>query len=202
MVLCLLSPACSRASDNPVVDFVPDGDTVVLNDGRTVRYQGIDAPETAHEGRPAQPFAREALELNRELVLHGEVVLEIGSDEKDRYGRTLALVYLPDGTFVNGEMVRRGLSWCLYFEEAGRANHRLLELQRDAMSAGRGVWRNLKGDGRLYVGNRNSRRFHTPDCPSARRMSKRNAVPFQGLREAFWAGHSPGGRCLDNWQGE
>lgn len=44
------------AQTEALVHAVTDGDTVVLEGGRRVRYLGIDAPEVAHEGKPGDPF--------------------------------------------------------------------------------------------------------------------------------------------------
>lgn len=77
------------------VERVVDGDTLIVDlDGeRTrVRVLGIDAPELARDGRPAEPCAEEAEVRAREIVGSGGVTL-IGdeSQEKyDQYGRLLA----------------------------------------------------------------------------------------------------------------
>ena len=48
--------------ETAIVSQVVDGDTVVLEDGRTVRYLGIDTPEAG------EPYSVEATEKNREFV--------------------------------------------------------------------------------------------------------------------------------------
>ena len=71
------------------VKWVIDGDTILLEDGRKVRYAGIDTPER-HE-----PFYRKATRRNIELV-KGKVVRLVICKQKprDRFGRTLAWVYV------------------------------------------------------------------------------------------------------------
>jgi len=90
------------------VQRVIDGDTVVLANGDRIRYIGINTPELHHPQKGAEYYAKEALNFNKELVLGKPVRLEFDKERFDRYGRTLAYVYLEDGTFVNKELVKRG----------------------------------------------------------------------------------------------
>ncbi|MHC4914114.1 MAG: thermonuclease family protein [Planctomycetota bacterium] len=95
------------------VAHVVDGDTLRLAGGERVRLAGIDAPEM-REGKPGrsgpfpEPGAVEATEALRSMAENETVrVIRLG---EDRYGRTLAKIYLSDGTDVGGELVRRGLA--------------------------------------------------------------------------------------------
>lgn len=45
-----------------------------------------------------------------------------------------------------------------------------------------------------YIGNRNSQKFHTPDCPNL--PAEKNQVPFDSYQEAVAAGYTPCGNCL------
>src|SRR5690606_18046200 len=75
-----------------VVASVTDGDTVVLADGRRLRYIGIDTPETTGEC-----YASEASARNAELVLGKTVYFEKDVSEFDPFERLLRYVYLADG---------------------------------------------------------------------------------------------------------
>lgn len=90
------------------VKRVIDGDTIELEDGRKVRYIGINTPESVDPRRSAQCFGAEASAFNRELVEGKAVRLEKDVSETDKYGRLLRFVYLPDGTFVNERLVSEG----------------------------------------------------------------------------------------------
>lgn len=95
------------------VERVIDGDTLTVSSGwkrQTLRLCGIDAPEKE------QPLGKEATEKLRSLVsgTRGEVI--VMPIEKDRYGRTVAEVFVKkpnsqEETFVNGEMVRSGMAY-------------------------------------------------------------------------------------------
>jgi endonuclease YncB( thermonuclease family) len=116
----------------PRVARVLDGDSVVLSDGRQVRYLGINSPEVD------QPFSDEARALNRRLVEGKDVRLELDGQPTDRYGRTLAYVYVGD-QFINGEVVRAGLAHLLVFHPL-RHYDTLVARQREAREASRGMW--------------------------------------------------------------
>ena len=115
---------------------VADGDTLtVFNaEGRTtkVRLYGIDCPESRQRG------GQEAGALTRELALFSEVRLE--TMDTDRYGRSVAVVYLSDGRILNEELLRQGQAW-LY--TAYCADPRCLAwkaLERTARAEKKGLW--------------------------------------------------------------
>ena len=95
---------------------VADGDTLTVGSRgkkEKLRLCGIDAPEVAHGSKPGQPFGNEATEKLRSLVggVGNEVI--VMPIEKDRYGRTVAEVFVKtpnseEETFVNGELVAAG----------------------------------------------------------------------------------------------
>ena len=91
-----------------VVQHVIDGDTFVLDDGRHVRMLGIDAPEAGFGNKPREDFSAEATDWLRERIEGREVALRIDYPKTDRYGRTLAWVFEPDGTLVNQQMLSAG----------------------------------------------------------------------------------------------
>ncbi|GEM_PF-1357125 len=125
-----------------VVDVV-DGDTIrVRLDGGiyTVRYIGIDCPETRDPNRPVEWMGPEAAEANRRLVEGQIVYLEKDISETDRYGRLLRYVFLADGTFVNAELVRLGYAVVATYPPDVRYQSLFLALEREAREAGRGLW--------------------------------------------------------------
>jgi len=181
------------------VRWVADGDTIILKDGRRVRYIGIDTPEVAHEDRRAEPMGEAAKSFNRKLVWGRRIRLEMDRDRKDRYGRILAYVYRDDGLFINAELLRYGFAHVLYrlpnIEKAGE----LLAVQRDAMGQGRGIWRQIRKNEQpehAYLGNRRSKRFHVHDCPRGNRMSAKNRIWLKNQWAAFWKGYAPARGCI------
>ncbi|MBW2321013.1 MAG: thermonuclease family protein, partial [Deltaproteobacteria bacterium] len=114
------------------VKWVNDGDTIVLADGRHVRYIGINSPEIDHENNKAELFGYEAKKYNKTLVLSKMVRLEFDKETHDRYGRTLAYVFLGNGVFVNNAMIEQGYAYCLSRRPNIKYDQVLLRSQRDA----------------------------------------------------------------------
>lgn len=125
-----------------------DGDTLELDHtasprlehGERVRLIGVDTPETVHPQRAVEHFGREATAFTRSLAEGRRVRLEFDpAAGRDPYGRTLAYVYLEDGTFLNAEIIRQGYG----FAET-RWPHAYLEefrgLEREARDNRRGLW--------------------------------------------------------------
>lgn len=184
--------AQARALEVTVVRVI-DGDTVVLSDGRRLRYAGIDAPELYREGGPPEPLAREAWLENRRLVEGRRLRFEPAARSQDRYGRLLGYLFLPDGRLVSEVLVLKGLAFACFYPGAARYRDRLLAAQRKALAAGRGIFGLLRDTDPYYVGNRASRRFHRPNCPNARPI--RRKILFRSLREALYAGYCPARGC-------
>ena len=139
----------SGPGEDATVTRVYDGDTIeALVSGRSekIRYIGIDTPEM-DDPRPAVlEMAREAAGANRELVGGRTVRLELDVQERDRYGRLLAYVWLAD-TLVNEWLVREGYAAASSFPPNLRHQDRLDEAEREASRADRRLW-----DGRLAAG--------------------------------------------------
>jgi len=89
------------------VTRVIDGDTLVLDGGERVRLIGVDTPETVHPQKPVEYFGKEASEFTRRTAEGRRVRLEYdqGTGRQDRYGRTLAYVYLEDGQLLNLKII-------------------------------------------------------------------------------------------------
>ncbi len=119
----------------PVVTRVIDGDTVELQDGRKVRYIGIDAPEiNKHDC-----FATEAKMENARLVLNRSVRLERDVTNTDRFGRLLRYVYVGD-TFVNLALIADGFAQVLTYPPDVRFNEQFRTATAEARTAKRGQW--------------------------------------------------------------
>ncbi|MFP4143985.1 MAG: thermonuclease family protein [Phycisphaeraceae bacterium] len=126
-----------RVIDGDTLDVAaPDGD-----DPHTrIRLWGVDTPEKALFGDPAEPFADEATELTRRLTLGREVTLRLEEDRlRGHYGRLLAHVELPDGTLLGRRLVAAGLA-----ESDERWKHSHLEafeqVEARVRKENRGIW--------------------------------------------------------------
>lgn len=127
------------------VDYVIDGDTLIIErDGRreTIRLIGIDSPETGDGRRALGCFGREARVEARRL-LNGQRVrfaIDPSQDERDRYDRLLAYVWLADGTFINQAMVENGYAFEYTYDLPYRYQREFRAAEVRARETGAGLW--------------------------------------------------------------
>ncbi len=131
---------------------VVDGDTLDVGapDERRgypstrVRLWGVDTPETVKPDTAPQHFGPEAAAFTRELCADRTVRLELDPrNTRDRYGRLLAYVHLPDGRMLNRLLVAQGYAYAdPRFDHRCRAEFR--SLQRAAIKDGRGLWKDAR----------------------------------------------------------
>ena len=133
-VLLLLPLACRQPSDAVTVVRVIDGDTIVIEGGYHVRYNGIDSPESD------EFFYSEAKQMNADLIAGKRVRLESDITDKDKYGRLLRYVYVDD-TFINAEMVRQGCAWSTAYPPDVKYQVYFEAMEKEARQLKRGLWK-------------------------------------------------------------
>ena len=125
---------------------VIDGDTIEVDRGRgpeSVRYIGIDTPETVDPRRPVEWMGTEASDANRALVGGRDVVLEVDVSETDQFGRLLRYVWVSDGgdwLLVNLALVAAGFAQVSTFPPDVTYVDLYLAAQDEARTAERGLW--------------------------------------------------------------
>lgn len=129
----------SSALQSYTITRIIDGDTVELDTGETVRYIGIDTPETRDPRRGVECYGPEASKKNQELVLNREVKLEKDVSETDRYGRLLRYVYL-DGQLINETLVREGFALAADFPPDVKYSKNFHTAQNLAQQEEKGLW--------------------------------------------------------------
>ena len=118
---------------------VTDGDTLRLGELGPVRLIGIDTPEV-YGG--VECFGREASNFAKRLLPLGtRVRYRVGAEERDRYGRLLAYVWLPGGRMLNRVMVDKGYAQQLTIPPNVQFAHVFRAGARAARRAGLGLWR-------------------------------------------------------------
>jgi len=115
------------------VKQVYDGDSVLLEDGRRVRYLGINSPEYQ------EPYYLKAKRFNESLVLNREIRLEFDQEKLDSYGRLLAYVYV-ENQMVNARLVQEGLAHAFFIGPGRKHNAMLLQTQEKAKQRKAGIW--------------------------------------------------------------
>ncbi len=150
LLLCLLLSSTAHAGSFSVVGqsrwvtvaSVFDGDTFRTNAGEKVRLLGINCPEVAHDRQAAQPFGNEAKRRLVSLIAGKTVRLLLDADKKDKYGRTLAHVYLSNGAWINENLLSEGLAYVYTFMPNHRGTEQLLKAERLARNNMAGIWKN------------------------------------------------------------
>lgn len=126
------SPSPPAEEETSRVTSVIDGDTIKLETGESVRYIGIDAPESGC-------FAKESTSKNKELVEGKEVRLEKDVSETDKYGRLLRYVYV-DNLFINDYLVREGYAQTSTYPPDVKYQAQFREAEQEARENNRGLW--------------------------------------------------------------
>lgn len=142
--LSVSAPACEAPQDRPServrVASVHDGDSLRLDDDRRVRLIGVNAPELARDGAPAEPLAEKAARFLRQAVAGEPVTLVYGTERKDHYGRTLAHVYDAEGRNLEAALLAKGLAFHIAVAPNTRLADCLAGIEARAREAELGVW--------------------------------------------------------------
>ena len=141
----------SKKADNSkiekaIVSRVIDGDTVVLDDGRTIRYLNADTPETKKPNTVVQCYGLEASSYNKNLVEGKNVLLLADKENEDKYGRDLRFVFLEGKNTdniensVNAALVKSGYARSMIVKPNNTYETLFQKLQYDAQTQKIGLW--------------------------------------------------------------
>lgn len=134
------------AGRSGTVTRVVDGDTVeVTADGGgevTVRVLGIDTPETKDPRRPVQCWGPQASQFATDTLLDRPVRLvgDPTQGSRDRYGRLLAYLYLPDGSNFSVLAAAAGAARAYVYDVPDTAHPAITAAADEARTARRGLW--------------------------------------------------------------
>lgn len=149
VVFASVAQNCSTRhyQETVTADYVYDGDTVHLLDGRKVRLIGINTPEHGQKGKADEPFYRAAKIQLQQIIneTHGKLKLLYGIEKHDRYQRLLAHIYTPQGTNISAVLLEKGLGYSI----AIPPNIKFLACYQDAETKAkkhkRGLWNHSFG---------------------------------------------------------
>lgn len=162
----------AKFKDAILVQKVIDGDTIALADGRRVRLIGIDTPESRKNEKAKRDSLRSQTDLDTivkmglkakqaltDLVANRMVNLEYDVTKKDKYGRTLAYVYLVQPSdeiaylpfekiyqdknkqvFVNATMIQNGFAQPMTYPPNVKYADTFKDLFEEARQHKRGLW--------------------------------------------------------------
>lgn len=124
------------------VERFVDGDTFILTGGTRIRLIGANTPETVKKNSPVEPFGPEASRFTREMITRNGNRVRIAYDGTpvDRYGRTLALVWVGD-ELLNERLIREGLATAeLQYGYSREMKDRFQAAEDLAKREKRGIW--------------------------------------------------------------
>jgi micrococcal nuclease len=147
--LCLIFPLgvaaeCGLPTGESVkVARVSDGDTLKLQDGRSVRVLGINAPEITHGKNLGQPLGRESRVAAQAFIdaAQGRVRLGFEQETRDHYGRLLAHVYDMRGRSLAVAQLRAGMAMQIAVPPNTAQRQCLLSVEREVRKKPLGLWR-------------------------------------------------------------
>jgi micrococcal nuclease len=136
----------------PVLRVV-DGDTIVVSvngKNETVRLIGINTPETVDPRKTVECFGREASGRAQALLQNASVILEADptQGDRDKYGRLLRYIFLPDGTNVNELMIEEGYAYEYTYATPYAYQEEFQTAQKAAMVQKKGLWNEATCNGR------------------------------------------------------
>lgn len=194
------------------VKYAVDGDTIWVDiDGKDekVRFVGVNTPEVAKDGKPAEFMADEAKDFTNIILKNKKIYLERDISDRDKYDRLLRYIWLEEPVdnptlndiekkTLNGILVKEGYAYANYYKPDIKYQEYLKELEKSAQENKKGIW----SDGteqkeekidqtHLIKGNKNSKVYHLPEWDSYDTVKEKNAVYFETEKEAKDAGFRP-----------
>lgn len=148
-------PTEQNNMERVVVSRVIDGDTLKIKIGDTedtVRLIGINTPESVDPRKTVECFGREASDKMKELVEGREVLVvkDPTQNDRDKYRRLLAYVYLTDGTLLNQKMIEDGYAFEYTYIIPYEFQTEFMGAEREARERGLGLWNKSVCD---YISN-------------------------------------------------
>ena len=121
-----------------------DGDTAhfyINGEDTTVRFLGIDTPETVKPNTPEQPFGKEASNYTCNFLTNAkEIRIEYEESNKtDKYGRSLGWIFV-DGVLLQTQLVKEGLAEVKYLEDHYKYANELKIAEKEAKANSLGIW--------------------------------------------------------------
>lgn len=194
--------------------YAVDGDTIWVDiDGtrEKIRFVGVNTPELARDGKPAEFMAEEAKNFTSNALKDKEIYLEKDVTDRDKYDRMLRYIWLEKPTSnptkedieektLNGILVKKGYAYSNYYKPDTKYQKYLDKIEKSAQNKTLGIWSDPTnpiiskedvGESYLIKGNKNSKVYHLPEWDSYETVKEKNAVYFETEKEARDAGFRP-----------
>lgn len=200
---------------------VVDGDTIKVNFNgieESLRMIGIDTPESVHpDGSKNTEAGKIASEYTKSMIEGKEVTLEFDVQERDKYGRLLAYVWLGN-TMFNKTLLQEGYAQVSTYPPNIKYVNDFVALERIARENKKGLWqyeepidptipiivdktKNTTGpignkETAQYIGSLKSDKYHYPGYTHAGPILDLNLIYFESREHAIANEYKPCGICF------
>lgn len=183
------------SEEKSVCTNVVDGDTIYLANGKKVRLVGVNTPEKGVTGYQASK------NFVKKLCLNKEVGINIDDRKyRDKYGRTLAVV-IVDGKNLNEMLLKEHLAEVMFIPPSEFSPYKwadgtdtkaqTTQTTNNTSVEPQKTQNQVTGSSSVYIGNKNSYKFHSSECEAVGKMSEKNKVIFNSRDDAINSGYNP-----------
>ena len=122
------------------LNYVVDGDTIVVDEDIKVRLVGVNTPEMGYANRRQEPFAKQAKNKLKVILGKGKVQLEFDREKQDKHGRVLAHVYSDEGENAQTQLLKHGLAFAVAVSDNQTYLNDYLKAEAIARRKKLGIW--------------------------------------------------------------
>jgi micrococcal nuclease len=146
-LLVLISLSTSSSKQLVRLSYVIDGDTIIVDGNKKVRYIGINSSELKTKTKPDECFAKEAFNANKRLLENKQLFIQKDISEIDKYGRLLRYVWADNPAtgsgqviFVNDYLIRNGFAKIATYPPDTKYYFQFKQAEKEAKENNRGLW--------------------------------------------------------------
>ena len=174
-----------NVEESGICTKIVDGDTIYLDNGKKIRFVGVNTPEKGVDGYLTSKLFVQKLCLGKTVGIDVD-----NSKHSDKYGRTLGVV-IVDGKNVNEMLLKEGLAEVMYippsefypYDWADNSTHIPNSYNTYIHS------NSDNDDNGNYIGNSNTGKFHKTTCKWGQKISSNNKVTFNSRNDAISQGY-------------
>ena len=144
-------------SENTNVARVIDGDTIVSDENIHIRLLGINTPEKGEK------YYEEAKDFLNNSIFNTTIKLEFTNDRTDKYGRTLAYIFLGDEN-VNIKLVENGFANYYFYSGMDKYSDDLKKAWNECMRNNKNLCEKSDDACRTCITIGTSKDFITDNC--------------------------------------
>ena len=199
--LCCPNKLYALDRQTAVVSEALTGDSVRLKGGKILKYTGVQSPPLQSRIPLVREYGNEALSFNKNLVESKEITIEWDSQIRENRNTLLGYAFLPDGTFVNKEILKNGHAKFRPVPPNIKYTGVFRTAELEARRKKSGLWKEepenpfIKSE---YIGEKNTKLYYFPTSPELEKIPQANLVTFRSRVEAKAAGYRPCPTCSEN----